>query len=289
MSEQDWLAERFDEHRDHLGAVAYRMLGSRTDADDALQEAWLRFVRSDSSQVENMGGWLTTIVSRVCLNILKSRTTRNEARMVEYDTDSTGSDPDSGGPEFEAIHADSVGVAMLVVLETLTPAERLAFVLHDIFAMPFDDIAPIVERTPVATRQLASRARRRVQNGGLGDGVDRTRHQEVVGAFLAASRGGDFGALLELLDPDVVLRADAASVRTGAEPEVAGAHQVARVFSGRARAAQAAMIDGAPGLVWLQRGDPRVVFCFTISGNRIVGIELLAEPSRLETLDIALA
>ncbi|MDN5852957.1 MAG: sigma-70 family RNA polymerase sigma factor, partial [Actinomycetia bacterium] len=187
MAEQEWLAERFDEHRDHLAAVAYRMLGSRADADDALQEAWLRFARSDSSQVENLGGWLTTIVSRVCLNALKSRTARNEAPMMAYDTEATGSDPDADGPEFEAVHCDSVGVAMLVVLETLTPAERLAFVLHDIFAMPFGDIAPIVERTPAASRQLASRARRRVPGGGVGCGGRRDRHREVVGAFQNAA------------------------------------------------------------------------------------------------------
>lgn len=286
MTGHEGLAERFEEHRGHLAAVAYRMLGSRADADDALQEAWMRLNRADATQVENMGGWLTTIVSRVCLNMLKSRATRSEGPMAEYDTETVGSDPDSAGPEHEAVRADSVGVAMLVVLETLTPAERLAFVLHDLFAMPFDEIASILDRTPAATRKLASRARRRVQGRDVSGPIDSVRQREVVDAFLTASRGGDFDALLAVLDPDVLVRADATAVRTGAEPQVAGAHQVARTFSGRARAARPAIIDGEPGLVWLQQGEPRIVFQFAISGARIVRIDLVSDPDRLATLEV---
>lgn len=286
MSEHDWLAALFEEHRDHLSAVAYRILGSHADADDALQEAWLRLSRSDPSRVENMGGWLTTIVSRICLNMLKARKARREAVTPEYESDPVDIDPHVGGPEYEAVQADSVGVAMLVVLDSLTPAERLAFVLHDMFAMPFDEIAPIVDRSPAATRQLASRARRRVQGRGPSGEADPARHRQIVDAFLTASRGGDFDALLELLDPAVVVRADAATVRTGAEPEVVGAPDVARTFCGRAQAARAAQLDGTPGAVWMHRGDVRIAFRFAIADERIVGIEMLSDPDRLASMEV---
>jgi RNA polymerase sigma-70 factor (ECF subfamily) len=285
MDEQDWLADRFQEHRAHLHAVAYRMLGSRSEADDAVQEAWLRLSRSDTSGVENLGGWLTTIVARVSLNMLHSRRSRREQPVGDGmpTTAATG----AVDPEQEALQADSVGLALMVVLDTLTPAERLAFVLHDMFAVPFEEIAPMVGRTPTAARQLASRARRRVQGAAVPQG-DQAGHREIVDAFLAASRGGDFQALLSLLDPEVVLRADEAAARLGGSREVAGAKAVAETFSGRARAAQPAVIDGAPGLVWMAGRQPRVVFEFTISDGRIVGIELLSDPERLRELLIEL-
>jgi RNA polymerase sigma-70 factor (ECF subfamily) len=258
------------------------MLGSTGEADDAVQEAWLRFSRSDPSEVQNLGGWLTTIVSRVCLNILQSRKSRREESLGD-DALTAAAEID---PESEAVLADSVGSALLVVLDTLAPAERLAFVLHDLFAVPFEDIAPIVGRTPAAARQLASRGRRRVQGASLVSNPARQR--DVVNAFLAASRSGNFEALLALLDPDVVLRSDAAAVRTGAEPEVRGAAAVAATFAGRARAARPALIDGAAGLVWSQGGTPRVVFDFVVSGERVAAIEVLADPDLLGDLDIEL-
>src|SRR5919197_5387468 len=216
MHEHDWLAERFEEHRSHLKAVAYRMLGSLGEADDALQEAWLRLSRSDTSGVENLGGWLTTIVSRVCLNMLRSRRLRREEALEVHVPDPVVSREDETDPEREALLADSVGLALHVVLETLAPAERVAFVLHDLFGVPFDEVAPIVGRSPTAARQLASRARRRVQGAPTTPEADLARKRAVVDAFLAASRGGDFQALLALLDPDVVLRADGAAVQAGA-------------------------------------------------------------------------
>src|SRR5438874_10639982 len=215
MDTHDWLAERFEAHRAHLRAVAYRILGSPADAEDAVQEAWLRLSRSDSSQVENLGGWLTTVVARVSLNMLQSRKIRREDPAGSHLPDEIAASTDGAGPEHQAVLADSVGLALLVVLDTLTPAERLAFVLHDMFAMPFEEIAPIVERTPSAPRQLASRARRRVQGTAPATDADPARHRQVVAAFLAASRNGDFDALLSLLDPDVVLRADSTVVRMG--------------------------------------------------------------------------
>jgi len=242
METHDWLAERFEEHRTHLRAVAYRILGSISDADDAVQEAWLRLARSDSSQVENLGGWLTTVVARVSLNMLQSRKTRREDPAGSHLPEEIAGSAEGAGPEHQAMLADSVGLALLVVLDTLTPAERLAFVLHDMFAMPFEEIAPIVERSPAATRQLASRARRRVQGADTAPDADLTRRREIVQAFLAASRNGDLGALVAVLDPDVVVRADQAVVRTGAEPEVRGVDAVAAIFLGRARAARLALI-----------------------------------------------
>jgi RNA polymerase sigma-70 factor (ECF subfamily) len=288
MDEHDWLAERFEASRTHLRTVAYRMLGSPSEADDAVQEAWLRLSRSGATGVENLSGWLTTVVARVCLDMLRSRTSRREEPLDGHGAEPVVGREDGIDPEREALLADSVGLALLVVLETLAPAERVAFVLHDMFAVPFDEIAGIVGRSPAAARQLASRARRRVQGSGTLAAPDRTRHREVVGAFLAASRGGDFGALLALLDPDVVLRADSAAVRMGASAEVRGAAAVAETFSGRARAAQLALIDGVVGAVWAQRGKPRFVFVFTIARGRVAGIEILADPERLDQLDLAM-
>jgi RNA polymerase sigma-70 factor, ECF subfamily len=278
----DQLAERFEEYRGHLWVVAHRMLGSAAEADDAVQESWLRVSRAGTDEVANLGGWLTTVVARVCLNMLQSRKSRREEPLVEEAVARPASQPD---PEGEALLADSVGVALLVVLDTLAPAERLAFVLHDLFAMPFDEIAPIVERTPAAARQLASRARRRVR--GADAAPDTSRQREVVDAFLAASRGGDFQALVSLLDPDIVLRADNVAADLGAAAELRGADAVARMFSGRAEAARAAMIDGEPGAVWTVQGTPRVVFTFTIAWHRIVAIELHSDPGLLAELEIS--
>ena len=286
MDTDDWLAARFEEHRTHLRAVAYRILGSASDADDAVQEAWLRLARSDSSRVENLGGWLTTVVARVSLNMLQSRKTRREDPAGSHLPEEIADSADSAGPEYQAVLADSVGVALLVVLDTLTPAERLAFVLHDMFAMPFEEIAPIVERSPAATRQLASRARRRVQGADTTPDADLTRRREVVQAFLAASREGDLGTLVAVLDPDVVVRADHAMVRTGAQPEVRGADAVAAMFFGRAKAAKVALINGVTGLVWAVGGRPRVVFSFTLTGGKITAIDLIGDPGTLGQLDV---
>jgi len=286
METHDWLAERFEEHRTHLRAVAYRILGSISDADDAVQEAWLRLARSDSSQVENLGGWLTTVVARVSLNMLQSRKTRREDPAGSNLPEEIAGSAERAGPEHQAVLADSVGLALLVVLDTLTPAERLAFVLHDMFAMPFEEIAPIVERSPAATRQLASRARRRVQGADTTPDADLTRRREVVQAFLAASRDGDLGALVAVLDPDVVVRADQAVVRTGAEPEVRGVDAVAAIFLGRAKAARLALIIGVTGMVWAAGGRPRVIFNFTLTGGKITAIDLVGDPGTLEQLDL---
>ncbi|HEX3309961.1 MAG TPA: sigma-70 family RNA polymerase sigma factor [Streptosporangiaceae bacterium] len=288
MSEHDWLAERFEENRPHLRAVAYRMLGSASEADDAVQESWLRLSRAGTDGVENLGGWLTTIVARVSLNMLRSRTLRREEPMDPPASGQPVAPPPNGtDPEHEAVLADSVGLALLVVLDTLTPAERLAFVLHDMFAVPFEEIAPIVERSPVATRQLASRARRRVQEAGSGGGPGEiSRRREVVAAFLAASREGDFDALLTMLDPDIVLRADNAAAQMGADAEAIGPRAVAGIFSGRAQALRPALIDGAPGAVWTYRGETRVVFAFTFTGGTITAIEQIADPERIARFEV---
>ncbi|HET9920302.1 MAG TPA: sigma-70 family RNA polymerase sigma factor [Ktedonobacteraceae bacterium] len=286
MDEHEWLAEQFEANRSHLQAVAYRMLGSLSEADDAVQESWLHLSRSDTSNVENLGGWLTTVVARICLDMLRSRNSRREEPLEASVTEPITSHEGGIDPEQEALLADSVGLALLVVLDTLNPAERLAFVLHDIFAVPFDEIAPIVERSPTAARQLASRARRRVQGAATVPDADFTPQREVIDAFLAASRGGNFDALLALLDPDVVLRADNAAVLTGASREVRGALAVARQFSGRARTAQPALVNGTAGVVWAPGGRPRVVFDFTITHNRVVEIEMIADPERLRQLDL---
>jgi RNA polymerase sigma factor (sigma-70 family) len=288
VGESDWLAERFEQSRTDLRAVAYRMLGSVTEADDAVQEAWIRLSRSDASGVGNLGGWLTTVVARVCLDMLRSRKSRREEPFGEHVPEAIVSREDRTHPEHETLLADSVGPALLVVLGTLTPAERVAFVLHDMFDLPFDEIAPIVGRSPTAARQLASRARRRVQGATTVRDADRMRQRQVVDAFLAASRGGDLQALLAVLDPDVVLRADDAAVRVGASREVRGAPGVAETFSGRARAAQPAVVNGAAGLVWTQGGRLRVVFDFTIERGKIVAIELIADPERLGQLEVEL-
>ena len=285
MSEHDWLAERFEENRPHLRAVAYRMLGSSTEADDAVQETWLRLSRAGVGGVENLGGWLTTIVARVALNMLRSRTLRREEPMDPPTTGQPVVPPNGTDPEHEAVLADSVGLALLVVLDTLTPAERLAFVLHDMFAVPFEEIAPIVERSPVATRQLASRARRRVQEARVQPG-EISRRREVVAAFLAASREGDFDALLTMLDPDIVLRADTAAAQMGADAEAIGPRAVAGIFSGRAKALRPALIDGAPGAVWTYRGETRVVFAFTFTGGTITAIEQIADPERIARFEV---
>ena len=284
--EHDWLAERFEENRTHLTGVAYRMLGSLSEADDAVQEAWLRLSHSDTSGIDNLGGWLTRVVARVCLDMLRSRRSRREDPLSGHGPEPLVRDDEQVDPEHEALLGDSVGLALLVVLETLTPAERVAFVLHDMFGVPFDEVAPIVGRSPAATRQLASRARRRVQGSAPVPDANLARQREVVDAFLAASRGGDFAALLAVLDPDVVLRADRSAVDMGASEEVHGAAAVADTFSGRARVARPALVNGTPGLVWAQGGRPRVVFGFTISRGKVVEIDLIADPDRLRQLDL---
>jgi RNA polymerase sigma-70 factor (ECF subfamily) len=290
----DWLAAQFEDHRGRLRSVAFRMLGSVSEADDAVQETWLRLSRADAAGVDNLGGWLTTVLGRVCLDMLRARTARREEPLADQPLERAvhGAGP---GPEHEALMADSVGLALLVVLDALTPPERLAFVLHDLFGVPFEEIAPIVDRSPAAARQLASRARRRVQGADPDSaaGADHTaastaRRREIVRAFLAASRDGDFEALLELLDPDVVLRADEAAVRSGAAGELRGALAVAEMFRGRARAARPALVDGSPGLVWLSHGEPRMVFAFTIVDDAVVAIDLLADPDRLAALELTL-
>jgi RNA polymerase sigma-70 factor, ECF subfamily len=287
MHEHDWLAERFEASRAHLRAVAYRMLGSSSEADDAVQEAWLRLSRSGADGIENLGGWLTTVVARVSLDMLRSRKSRREESLeVQLSEPIVGRDQ-GGDPEHEALLADAVGPALLVLLEALAPAERVAFVLHDLFAIPFDEIAPIVGRTPVATRQLASRARRRVQGSTTTPEADLARQRQVVEAFLAASRGGDFEALLTLLDPEVVVRVDAAAMKMGAT-EVHGAEAVANNFMKRAQAAQPALLDGAFGLVWAPGGKPVVVFDIQIENGKIVEIELVADQERIGRLDLTI-
>jgi RNA polymerase sigma factor (sigma-70 family) len=286
VDEGDWLVERFQAHRGHLRAVAYRMLGSPSEADDAVQEAWLRLSRADPSSVDNLGGWLTTVVARVCLDMLRSRTSRREQPLGAHLPEPIISPQEGVDPEHQALLAEGVGLALLVVLETLAPAERVAFVLHDMFAVPFDQIAPIVGRSPTAARMLASRARRRVQGATVPD-AELSRQRALVDAFLAAARGGDFDALLAVLDPDVVLQSDRAAVETGAPAEVRGAAAVAEQFSGRARSAQPALVNGAAGAVWAPGGRPRVVFGFTVARGRIVEIDILADPARLRQLDLA--
>jgi RNA polymerase sigma factor (sigma-70 family) len=290
MNELEWLAERFEAERTHLRAVAFRMLGSLSEADDAVQDSWLRLSRSGADGVENLGGWLTTVVARVSLNMLRSRKSRREEplgadvpRLVVRRQDGTD-------PEHEALLADSVGLALLVVLETLSPAERLAFVLHDTFAVPFDEIAPIVGRSPAAARQLASRARRRVRGSAAVPNADLTRQREVVDAFLAAARGGDFDALLAVLDPDVVLRVDPTAVPLGASREIRGAAAVAKgalAFTARARFTQPALVNGSVGVVVAPRGRLVGVGLLTIRRRRITEIDLVADPERLRQLELA--
>jgi RNA polymerase sigma factor (sigma-70 family) len=288
--EGGWLAKRFEDHRRHLRGVAYRMLGSRSEADDAVQEAWLRLSRSDTSGVENLGGWLTTVVARVCLDMLRSRKSRREEPLETSAPKPMMSREDGIDPEYEAQLADSVGLALLVVLEKLAPTERVAFVLHDMFDLPFDEIAPIVGRSAAAARQLASRARRRVHGAPTVPEADLSRRREVVEAFLAASRSGDLDALLAVLDPDVVVRADRAAVPTGAPMELRGASAVAKnalAFSGRARIAQLALVNGTVGIVAAPCGRLFIVLGFTIRRGKIIEIEVIADPERLRQLELA--
>ena len=289
MNEHDWMAERFEANRTHLRAVAYRMLGSMSEADDAVQEAWLRLSRTDASRVENLGGWLTTVVARVSLDMLRSRNARRERPLEAHVPEPIVSRDAGVDPEHEALIADSVGLALLVVLETLSPAERLAFVLHDMFGVPFDEIAPIVDRSPAAARQLASRARRRVRGAAPVPDADLARQRQVVDAFLAAARDGDFDALVAVLDPDVVLRVDRGALRPGASREVRGAAEVAGqavTFAPLAALARPALVNGAAGFVVSQRGRPVSVAGFTVTHGKIAEIDLLADPARLRQLDL---
>ncbi|WP_433477988.1 RNA polymerase sigma factor SigJ [Spirillospora sp. CA-142024] len=288
MDEREFLAERFEGHRTHLKAVAYRMLGSLAEADDAVQEAWLRLSRSDADDIENLGGWLTTVVGRVCLDMLRSRTSRREDPLEERLPDPVISPADGADPEHEALMADSVGLALLVVLQSLTPAERLAFVLHDTFAVPFEDIAPIVGRTPAAARQLASRARRRVRGTTPSPERNPARQRAVVEAFHAAARDGDFDALVSVLDPDVVLRADVGAV-PGGWTEIHGSAEVAGqalMFREAAGTTVPAMVNGTAGVVNVRDGRPWSVLSFTVADGRIVAIDILADPDRLAGLDL---
>ncbi len=289
MDQQDWLADRFEQHRSRLRAVSYRMLGSLSEADDAVQEAWLRFSRADTSAVEDLGAWLTTVVARICLNSLRSRKTRREDPIDAHMPDPIVSAANALGPEDEALLADSVGLALLIVLDTLAPAERLAFVLHDVFDVPFEQIASIIDRSEPATRQLASRARRRLSTTPAPE-ADLAEQWELVDAFLAAARDGNFDRLLAVLDPDVVLRADAGATGLGGSRIVRGAHAVA---SGAARfnrlgyESRRALVNGAPGVVSFADGQPLSVVGFTVAGGRIVEMNILSDPDRLRQLDLA--
>jgi RNA polymerase sigma factor (sigma-70 family) len=293
MDEGDWLAERFQDHRPRLRAVAYRLLGSASEADDAVQEAWLHLSRADPSGVDNLGGWLTTVVARVCLDLLRARRSRREEPVGVHLPDPILSGADGVDPEEQALLAEGVGLALLVVLDTLAPAERLAFVLHDMFAVPFEEIAPIVGRSPAAARQLASRARRRVQGAAPVPDADLARQRAVVDAFFAAARGGDFAALLGLLDPDVMVRADAGAVPLGAPRVVRGAAAVAEQvlaaggFGRFGQSARPVLVNGAAGVVLVARGRPVAVVGFTVRGGRIIAIDILADPARLRRVDLA--
>jgi len=287
MDEHDWLAAQFEAQRSHLRAVAYRMLGSLPEAEDAVQEGWLHFSRVDTIGIENLRGWLTTVVARICLDILRSRKSRREEPVGLVGPEGSGERQDRIDPEEEVLLADSIGQALLIVLDTLSPAERLAFVLHDLFDVPFNEIAPIVGRSEAATRKLASHARRRVREAGRGKEADHPGGREVVDAFLKASREGDFDALLTLLDPEVVLRADRAAVSVGAPGEVRGARAVARQISGRVRGLQPALVNGAVGAV-AQRGQQVLVFRFTITSGKILEIQVVADPEHLRQLDLVI-
>jgi len=284
---EDWLAQRFEAHRTRLRAVAYRMLGSLSEADDAVQESWLRLSRADAGALDNLGGWLTTVVARVCLDMLRTRKSRREESLEAHGPEPVVTQADQLDPEQEALLADAVGLAMLVVLDTLAPAERLAFVLHDMFAIPFDDIAPIVGRSPAATRQLASRARRRVRDEAAEPDADLAQQRDVVTAFLAAARAGDFDALVALLDPDVVLRADVGTA-AGLSRQLRGARAVAEgalSFAGRVDYARPALVNGAAGLVVRAPGRLIAILGFTVRSGRIVAMDILADPARLRRLD----
>jgi RNA polymerase sigma factor (sigma-70 family) len=288
VDQQEWLAREFEEHRPRLRAVAYRMLGSLSEADDAVQDAWLRVGRANTREVENLGGWLTTIVARVALNMLRTRTTRREQALDVHVPDPIIDPAGGSDPAHEALLADSVGLALLIVLETLTPAERLAYVLHDMFTVPFEDIAPIVERSPEATRQLASRARRRVRGADPVTDAAPAAQWEVVEAFLAAARNGDFDALVAVLDPDVVLRADGGL--TGLSQHVQGAARVAGQALHWSRVdltLRRALINGAAGMVTFRDGQPFSIGAFTIKNGRIAEIDFLADPERIARLDLS--
>jgi RNA polymerase sigma-70 factor, ECF subfamily len=292
MNEHDLLAKRFEENRPHLRAVAYRMLGSLSEADDAVQETWLRVSSADTGDVENLRAWLTTIAARVCLNALKLRRSRREEPLGPHLPEPIVSPEDGVDPEHEALIADSVGLALLVVLDALSPAERLAFVLHDMFGVPFDEIAPIVERSPAATRQLASRARSRVRGESPIPDADPSRQRELVNAFLAASRKGDFGSLIALLDPDVVLRIDSGDLVPGQSRLLRGASAVAEqtmtFMSAGGGEPRPALVNGSAGVVFTSRGRPGSVVGFTIARGRIVAIDVLADRNRLRQLDLHL-
>jgi RNA polymerase sigma-70 factor (ECF subfamily) len=291
MDESAWLAERFEEHRPHLRAVAYRMLGSLAEADDAVQDTWLRLSQSEAGEVENLRAWLTTVVARVCLNMLRSRKVRREESVGLRLPDPIVSPDGELQPEEEAVLADQVGLALLVVLDTLAPAERVAFVLHDMFAVPFEEIAPLVERTPAATRQLASRARRRVTGAAIrAPDPDLSRQREVVGAFFAAARGGDFDALVALLDPDVVLRADFGARHPALSRAIHGAAAVAeqaRIGANPAAELHLALVNGAAGVVVTVGGRPFAVMGFTVAHGQIVAIDAIADPERVRRIAAA--
>ena len=287
MDQQEWLARQFEDHRPHLRAVAYRMLGSLSEADDAVQDSWLRLSRADTSEVENLRGWLTTVVARVALNMLRARNTRREQPLDVRVPDPIIDPTEGSNPEHEALLADSVGLALLVVLETLTPAERLAFVLHDMFAVPFEEIAPIMERSPEATRQLASRARRRVRGATPVPDADLTAQWEAVDAFLAAAREGDFDALVAVLDPDIVLRADGGL--TGLSQHIRGAETVASqalLWSRIDLTMRRALVNGAAGIVAFLRGRPFSIAAVTVKNGKIAEIDFLADPDRIAQLDL---
>ncbi len=289
MSERDYLAERFEEHRTHLRGVAYRMLGSLSEVDDAVQEAWLRLSRADAAGIDNLGGWLTTVVARVCLDMLRSRRSRREEPMTPDAPEPPATGTRGSSPEQEALLADSVGLALLVVLDRLTPAERLAFVLHDMFAVPFEEIAPIVGRSAEAARQLASRARRRVRGGAAPD-PDLVRQREVVGAFISALRAGDFEGLLAILDPDLVVRADMAA-GSGAPTEIRGAAVWAKgaiAYRHLVQLTQPALVNGAIGVVVAPRGRLVRALRFTIANGKITEIEVIGNPVRLGELDVSI-
>lgn len=290
MDEREWLAERFEENRDHLRAVAYRMLGSQGDADDAVQESWLRLSRADAGSIENLAGWLTTVVARVCLDMLRSRKSRHEDPFDASLPEPIARSARGSDPEREALLAESVGLALIVVLDTLTPAERLAFVLHDLFGVSFDEIAAIIGRSPAAARQLASRARRRVQGAPKTSAADLARQRRIVDAFLAALRAGDVEGLLAVLDPDVVVRADVSGVAPGGPTEVRGARTWAlgAITAARGvRFAQPALVNGAVGVVVAPKGRLFRVLSFTIARGRITQIEVIGDPERLRHLNLA--
>ena len=287
MDEKDFLAQQFEANRGRLRGVAYRMLGSLSEAEDAVQEAWLRLGRADAANVDNLGGWLTTVVARICLDMLRSRKARREDALDSAGPEPVANDNIDAVLEQESQLADSVGLALLVVLQTLAPAERIAFVLHDMFDLPFDEIAPVVGRSPTAARQLASRARRRVQGKAAEPDADRDAQRRVVDAFLTAARGGDMQGLLAALDPDIVVRSDAAARKLGASPEVHGAERVARFYLGKAQEARPALVDGSVGIVVAPRGRLFLALKLTFANNRIAGIVVVADPAQLRNIDVA--